>query len=312
MDWTTPANTHLDHSANLAAGRLHPTCAATARTACPSRAPRQKLDGLGDRLMFRLAYRNFGDHEALVFNHTVNASGGQAGVRWYEIRNPSSTATHLPAGHLCPRHAPTAGWAAWRWTAAATSAVGYSVSSSTVFPASATPGAWRPTRSAHLPQGEATLFAGTGSQTDSVNRWGDYSDMTVDPSDDCTFWYTNEYYTTTGASAGSTRIGSFKFPQCSGGPPPTPTNTPVVAADQHADPHADQHPQVHGPTNTPTRDPDPHPDARRADQHRHPHPDQHPHAQLSGGCSEAMTNGGFESGTTPVGGQTSANGYQLV
>ena len=59
------------------------------------------------------------------------------------------------------------------------------------------------------------LFAGTGSQlANTFHRWGDYSDMTVDPVDDCTFWYTNEYLKASGTFNWSTRIGSFKFPGC--------------------------------------------------------------------------------------------------
>ena len=72
-----------------------------------------------------------------------------------------------------------------------------------------------------MPQGEAAIIAGTGSQTGS-QRWGDYSDMTVDPVDDCTFWYVHEYVPTTSAIGWRIRIGSFKFPQCAQGTP-TPT-----------------------------------------------------------------------------------------
>ena len=94
------------------------------------------------------------------------------------------------------------------------------------------PAGWPATRSNTLAQGEATLMAGTGSQTDTVNRWGDYSDMTVDPVDDCTFWYTNEYYSTTSSFNWRTRIGNFAFTQCTGGPaaataaPPPPPPPP--------------------------------------------------------------------------------------
>ena len=76
------------------------------------------------------------------------------------------------------------------------------------------PAAWQGIRLATLAQGEEHLFDGTGSQTDTVSRWGDYSDMTVDPVDDCTFWYTQEYYATTSSFNWSTRIGNFKFPSC--------------------------------------------------------------------------------------------------
>src|SRR5205807_985450 len=105
-------------------------------------------------------------------------------------------------------------------------AAGYSVSSSSVFPSIRYAGRLATDPPGQLSQGEATLFAGSGSQTGNPGRWGDYTDMTVDPSDDCTFWYTNEYYQTTSSASWRTRIGRFKFPSCGGPPPPTATGTP--------------------------------------------------------------------------------------
>src|SRR5439155_1896934 len=104
-------------------------------------------------------------------------------------------------------------------------ALGFSASSSSINPQIRYAGRLATDSVNTLAQGEATLFAGTGSQTG--NRWGDYSDMTVDPVDDCTFWYTNEYYATTGNFNWRTRIGNFKFPSCAlGTPTPTVTGTP--------------------------------------------------------------------------------------
>src|SRR5205807_2480360 len=80
-----------------------------------------------------------------------------------------------------------------------------------------------------MPQGEATLINGSGSQTGSGSRWGDYAMMAVDPTDDCTFWFTTEYMPTTGTAPWQTRIGSFRFPSCGGAPPP-PTATPTITA----------------------------------------------------------------------------------
>src|SRR5258708_6559595 len=76
-------------------------------------------------------------------------------------------------------------------------------------------------------QAENSLVAGGGSQT-GYNRWGDYSAMRIDPSDDCTFWYTQEYQATTQSAGWSTRIGSFKFPSC--GQAVTSTTTAVTAS----------------------------------------------------------------------------------
>src|SRR5258708_5553961 len=178
--------------------------------------------------MFRLAYRNFGDHEAVATNYTVSA-GGVAGIRWIELRNVTNgpvsvfqQSTYQPD-------------TTWRWMGSAAMdgsgnlALGFSVSSAPVAPGLRYAGRLATDPLNTLAQGEAVLFTGAGSQTATGNRWGDYSDLTVDPVDDCTFWYTNEYY-----PAGSsqfnwrTRIGSFKFASCGGGPTPTPpaTNTP--------------------------------------------------------------------------------------
>src|SRR5688500_1708092 len=117
-------------------------------------------------------------------------------------------------------------------------ALGYSVASSSVFAGIRYTGRLVTDTLGQMPQGETTLVNGSGSQTGTASRWGDYSAMQVDPSDDCTFWYTTEYLASTGGAPWVTRIGAFKFPGCSAGPQPTPTNTPVPV-----------------PTNTPTTAP---------------------------------------------------------
>jgi hypothetical protein len=105
-------------------------------------------------------------------------------------------------------------------------AVGYNVSSSTMFPAIRYAGRLVTDALGTLGQTETSLIEGTGSQT-SYSRWGDYSSMSVDPVDDCTFWFTTEYYETTSANW-QTRIGSFQYPSCVGAA--TPTNTPTATA----------------------------------------------------------------------------------
>jgi hypothetical protein len=175
--------------------------------------------------MNRLQYRRFSDgHESLVANHTVNVSttgGNQAGIRWYEIRGMSGTATIFQQGTYAPD-------ADNRWMGsiamdqAGDIALGYSVSSSNVSPSIRYTGRLAGDPLGTLPQGEATLIAGSGSQTSSFNRWGDYSMMAVDPTDDCTFWYTQEYYAVTSTASWQTRVGSFKFPNCA--PPLTITS----------------------------------------------------------------------------------------
>jgi hypothetical protein len=132
-------------------------------------------------------------------------------------------------------------------------AVGFSASSASIVPALRYAGRLASDPLNTLAQGEAVLFAGQGSQTGTSSRWGDYSDLTIDPVDDCTFWFTSEYYPT-GVTQFNwrTRIGSFRFATCGGGgPTPTPTNTPTNT------PTATQTPTNTpvGPTNTPTPTP---------------------------------------------------------
>jgi hypothetical protein len=92
--------------------------------------------------------------------------------------------------------------------------VGFSASSSQINPQIRYAGRLVTDPRNKLAQGEATLFAGAGSQIDTSNRWDDYSGMWVDPVDDCTFWYTSEYYATTSSFNWRTRVGNFKFTGC--------------------------------------------------------------------------------------------------
>jgi IPT/TIG domain len=176
------------------------------------------LDALADRPMYRFAYRNLGSHEALVMDHTVNVSG-HAGVRWYELRKTSGSWSIFQQGTFSPSSD-----SRWMGSAAMDGsgdiAVGYSASSTSLYPSIRYAGRLATDPLGSLSQGEATMVAGTGAETDFSGRWGDYSSMNVDPSDDCTFWYANEYFPSTSDRDWHTRIGHFKFPAC-GVPPPT-------------------------------------------------------------------------------------------
>jgi len=216
-DWTTSANATLTGPFAIP-GVASFSAACGGGTCIPQAGVSQKLDSLADRLMYRLAYRNLGDHEALVVNHSVTA-GSSVGVRWYELRNAANTtmAAATPTIYQQGTYAPDA---TFRWMGsvamdhAGDIAVGYSGSSSSVYPyvayASRASGDALGTLSA-----ETIVKAGGGSQSSNLSRWGDYSAMTVDPVDDCTFWYTNEYEKSSGAFNWSTWITSFKFPNCS-------------------------------------------------------------------------------------------------
>jgi hypothetical protein len=191
------------------------------------------LDTLGDRVMFRATYRNFGNHESLVVHHTVVTTADtptgatRTGLRWYEVRNLSTTPTIFQQSTFAPLD-PTN--PLWRFMGSAAMdhvgdiAIGYTASGPNYFPSLHYAGRLVGDPPNDLTQGEAVLFAGQGIQGFPLNRWGDYSDLTVDPSDDCTFWYTNEYLPPTGVGdvlpvKWHTRIASFKFPQCVVNPP---------------------------------------------------------------------------------------------
>ena len=226
VDFATPSNSSFTLFASPAAAGFSLLCAGT-RSCVPQSGTTSRLDGIGDRLMFRLAYRNFGDHESVVGNYSVS-SGSVAGIRWFELRNVTSgPVTKFQESTYQPD-------STWRWMGSAAMdgsgniAVGYSASSASIFPQIRYSGRLATDPLNTLAQGENTLFAGTGSQTGTSSRWGDYSDLTIDPVDDCTFWYTNEYYSTTTSFNWRTRIGSFKFPGCGGAPTPTPTPTPTA------------------------------------------------------------------------------------
>jgi hypothetical protein len=226
VDWVNTANSTFTNLINLPVAAFDGNMCNGARNCVPQPSTSAKLDAIADRLMYRLQYRNFGAYQTLVTNHTVDVdSTDRAGVRWYELRNTGSGWSIFQQGTFSPDSTD-------RWMASAAMnglgeiAVGYSISSSSIFPSVRYTGRVPGDALGTLPQGEGTLMAGTGSQTDTLySRWGDYSMMAVDPVDDCTFWFTSEYVQTTGAANWKTRIGSFQVSSCAGGPTPTPTAT---------------------------------------------------------------------------------------
>src|SRR3954454_430283 len=211
VDWATPANTTFTGPATIPVASFSPAC--SGGTCIPQSGTTQQLDSLADRLMYRFAYRNFGDHESLLVSHSVVA-GSSAGVRWYELRSPSATPTVYQQGTYAPD-------GSYRWMPSAAMdhngdiALGYSVSSSSLHPGMRYTARLAGDPLGQMTQGEGTIITGGGSQTgQSLSRWGDYTSMSVDPSDDCTFWYTDEYIPSNGAFNWKTRVGTFKFPSC--------------------------------------------------------------------------------------------------
>lgn len=219
VDFVTPANSTFTGPKTITVSNFSPLCGGGNCVVQPGTATR--LDSVADRLMYRLAYRAFSDgHEALVVNHAITT-----GVRWYELRDPNGTPTIFQQGTFAPD-------ASTRWMGSVAMdrsgdiALGYSVSSASVFPSIYFTGRV-PSDPAGLMETEQSIVNGTGSQTGLV-RWGDYSAMTIDPADDCTFWYTTEYIKANGSFNWNTRIANFKFDTCGsagGGPQVTLSST---------------------------------------------------------------------------------------
>jgi len=199
-------------------------CAPTARDCLPQPGitdPNQYLDILSyrQRPTFRLAYRNFKTYESLVTNQSVEATSGVAGARWYEIRRIGGTYSIYQQG----TYAPGDGVHRWMGSVAmdkkGNMALGYSVVNGTnVYPGIRYTGRLAGDPLGQMTLGEGTVIDGTGVQRTTNSRWGDYTDITVDPADDCTFWYVNEYYTLAGQQSSTagwqTRIANFKLPGC--------------------------------------------------------------------------------------------------
>lgn len=213
VDWNNPAASSLTGPTKIKTAPFDEACntAASPGTCIPQPKTTVALDSLGDRLMYRLAYRKLADHESLVVNHSV-AAGTGTGVRWYEVRDPGGTPKIQQQGTYTPTKT-----SRWMGSVAMDKlgnvALGYTVSSKSVYPSIRLAG-----RSANDPLNQlstetsVTDAKGKGSQK-KFTRWGDYSTITVDPADDCSFWYTAQYQKDN-TNAWHTKILHFKFKSC--------------------------------------------------------------------------------------------------
>lgn len=212
VNWATPVNSTFTGPTIIPVAPFTQAC--QGGVCVPQLNSTQVVDSLGDRVMYRLSYRNFGSYESLLVTHSVNSNAGTSvAVRWYEIRNPQG---NVPTLYQQGTFAPDTNF---RWMPSIAQdkvgniAVGYSVSSSSMYPAIRYTGRV-PSDPLGTMESENSIVEGGGAQLSGNWRWGDYSAMTVDPADDCTFWYTNEYYSVSSLRSWRTRIASFKFPSC--------------------------------------------------------------------------------------------------
>ncbi len=199
-------------------------CAPTSRDCLPQPGvtdPSRFLDILSyrQRPTWRLAYRKFPGYEALVTSQSVEAAPGQAGMRWYEVRRSAGAYSVYQQG----TYAPADGVNRWMGSVAmdryGNIGLGYSVVNGVdVFPGIRYTGRTPGDPLGTLPLAEGTIIDGTGVQLTTNSRWGDYTSLNIDPVDDCTMWYVNEYYTAEGQASSlagwQTRIAAFRLPGC--------------------------------------------------------------------------------------------------
>jgi len=210
----------------------------------PPATSAHNLDTLDDRLMQKVQYRRVGAVESLWVTQDSRPASSNARPVWGQINVSGGTVVTTPVQQQI--YAPDTTLYRWMPGIAADHdgnvALGYSTSNATSpnFPSIAYSGRLVGDTANQLPQTEVQLIAGTGSQTTTgggtaIHRWGDYTSMSVDPTDDCTFWYAGMYYTNVGVDATrnwNTRIGSFKFPTCNGA---TAVKVKSFTADSFAD-----------------------------------------------------------------------------
>jgi len=210
VDWTTPANSTYTQLVTIPVSSYNGTVSGISQ-----KGTSVQLDAISGRLMFRLPFRKFNDHWAMVCNSTVNVSG-HAGIRWWELRNdgvdPANWAIYQESTFSPDNNN------RWMGSIAIDSlnniALGYSLSSSSVYPSICYAGRVESDPLNTFSIGETSIVDGGGSQTSTYggrSRWGDYSAMNADPSALGKFWYTTEYYATTSQMGWKTRIGSFSF-----------------------------------------------------------------------------------------------------
>jgi FG-GAP-like repeat len=222
VDFGTPGNSTLGIGANhapnaqITVNGFIDAFTNTTGNLVPQKETTQKLDTLGDKIMTPMVYQNRGGTESLWASHTVCTDAnctGPTGVRWYQFDVTGGT---FPATPVQQQTWTNGGDGLWRWMSSiavdqnGNTAIGYSASSTTQFPSIRYAGRLASDPLGNLAQGEAIMWNGGGAQTDPSRRWGDYSMLTIDPSDNMTFWHVNEYFVTTSPASWSTRIGKFK------------------------------------------------------------------------------------------------------
>ena len=217
IDFDTPAASTFQVVKTIPIAPYDTNFPCSDRSCMPQPAPLGAVDILSyrQRPTFRAAYRNFGSYQSIVATQSVEGAPSMAGMRWWEIRAPGASAELYQDSTYVP--GATDGIHRWMGSIAQDRSgnigLGYSASSASVYPDVRYSGRLEADPLNELGQGEGTLVTAAGGHTASTRRWGDYTALTVDPTDDCTFWYVNQYFVTSGTTW-TLRVGSFKFPDC--------------------------------------------------------------------------------------------------
>ncbi len=244
VDWSNPSNSTFGANANFDPNYMVPTADVDPDMCnfdrnCIPQPGGTPVDAISDRLMYRLAFRVWGPNDfSMVSNHTVDVDANDhAGIHWFEIGWDGTTWSIFQEGVYAPD-----GDHRWMGSIAMDQArdiaLGFSVSSASTYPSVRYAGRLAGDPLGDLTQGEETFVTGGGSQGHSSGRWGDYSMMGVDPTDDCTFWYTQEYYASDSEANWSTRIGAFRFPSCTAADTGTITGQVTDASTSNPIPNA--------------------------------------------------------------------------
>jgi subtilisin-like proprotein convertase family protein len=217
VDWINPGNTTFTGPINIPIAEIDSDlCGLVSLDCFPQPGTGETLDPLREVIMWRLQYRNFGTHQALVGNLVTDVdSTDHGGIRWFELRKAGGGVWSLFQEGTYAPDSDNRWMGSIAMDAAGNIALGYSVSGSSTFPSIRYTGREAADAPGTMPAGEFVILNGPGSS--SVNRWGDYSSMNVDPDDQCTFWYTNQFAQSSGRWA--TQIARFKFDSCRGPAP---------------------------------------------------------------------------------------------
>lgn len=213
-DFDTPSNSTFEEIAALGTEPFDAELCTAPRGACIPQPNGPDLEAISDRLMQRLQFRDMGDYQAMVVNHTVDADGqGRAGIRWYELRDASENSDW--AIYQQGTYAPDDGENRWMGSIAMDAggniALSYTVSSDNTAPSIRYTGRPAGAPLGQMTLGEESIIESTVSQSGTA-RWGDYSAIDVDPSNGSTFWTVHQFADDIGGNLNwDTRIAAFAF-----------------------------------------------------------------------------------------------------